>query len=206
MGLQERKKREKLERREQILGAARQLLFEKGLNGTSINQIAKNAELGVGTIYFYYQSKEELFAALQEEGLEILYEIILAADTNAINPEDRLRAIGDAYFSFSEEYKNYFDIINYFLSSPEVVFAPNLKKQVDQHGNRILSLVQDAIKAGEQGGFFKLVERRNNAVLFWATLHGVIQFKKLQNTILKHVKHKDLYAHAVDEFIAQLRL
>ncbi len=141
-----------------------------------------------------------------EEGLEILYEIILAADTNAINPEDRLRAIGDAYFSFSEEYKNYFDIINYFLSSPEVVFAPNLKKQVDQHGNRILSLVQDAIKAGEQGGFFKLVERRNNAVLFWATLHGVIQFKKLQNTILKHVKHKDLYAHAVDEFIAQLRL
>ena len=71
MGLKERRRREKEERRMQILDAARKLLFTKGINATSINQIAKLAELGVGTIYFYYRNKEELFAALQEEGLEI---------------------------------------------------------------------------------------------------------------------------------------
>lgn len=206
MGLRERKEREKLERKEQILTAARKLLFEKGLKGTSINQIAKNAELGVGTIYFYYPSKEELFAALQEEGLEILHQRIIIAVKNAKSPEGRLKAIADAYLKFSQADKNYFDIINYFLSSPEVVFAPNLKEQVDQHGNRILAVVEGAIASGVENGRFRSVELRKNAVLFWATLHGVIQFKKLQNTILKGVSHQDLYAHAVDEFIDQLRL
>jgi AcrR family transcriptional regulator len=72
MGLKERKQRERSERKKQILSAARKLLLQKGLNGTSINQIAKAAELGVGTIYFYFQNKEDVFTALQEEGLKIL--------------------------------------------------------------------------------------------------------------------------------------
>jgi len=77
MGLKERRAKEKEARRNQILDAARALLFEKGLQATSINQIAKQAELGVGTIYIYYRSKEEIFAELQEEGLEILFARIL---------------------------------------------------------------------------------------------------------------------------------
>ena len=55
MSLKERREREKEERRKQILDAARALLFEKGLNSTSMNQIAKQAEIGVATIYFYYK-------------------------------------------------------------------------------------------------------------------------------------------------------
>ncbi|MDD9301407.1 MAG: TetR family transcriptional regulator [Desulfobacter sp.] len=49
MGLSERRLREKLLRRKQILNAARALLFEKGIKATSISQIAKVAELEVGT-------------------------------------------------------------------------------------------------------------------------------------------------------------
>ncbi len=73
MGLKERREREREERKRQILNAARSLLFEEGLQGTSINKIAKSAELGVGTIYSYFASKEEIFAVLQEEGIELLH-------------------------------------------------------------------------------------------------------------------------------------
>jgi AcrR family transcriptional regulator len=76
MGLKERREREKEARKGQILTAARSLLFKKGIQATSINQIARKAELGVGTIYFYYQSKEEIFYWLQEEGLDILFKTI----------------------------------------------------------------------------------------------------------------------------------
>ena len=69
MGIKQRRKREKEQRRRQILDASRTLLFKKGLNAISVNQIARQAELAVGTIYFYFRSKEEIFAALQEEGL-----------------------------------------------------------------------------------------------------------------------------------------
>lgn len=61
MGRKERREREKEARKRQILAADRKLLFKKGIQAIRINQIARTAELGVGTIYFYYQSKEEIF-------------------------------------------------------------------------------------------------------------------------------------------------
>ena len=96
MGLKERREREKEARKQQILTAARTLLFKKGIQATSINQIARTAELGVGTIYFYYQSKEEIFYSLQEEGLDILFDQIDAIGQTDSSPQEKLRATGVA--------------------------------------------------------------------------------------------------------------
>ncbi|MGD8257257.1 MAG: TetR/AcrR family transcriptional regulator [Desulfobacterales bacterium] len=205
MGLKERKRREKAERRKQILDAARQLLFQKGLNGTTISQIAKIAELGVGTIYFYYANKEEVFVALQEEGLKILLKKIKTAHDDSLNPETRLINMAQAYLAFSEENKNYFDVINYFLSSPEVVFASDLKEQIYQHGNNILAYIEHTIVAGTDVGLFKKVDPRRSSLTLWATMHGLIQFKKLQNTLLQNDSHQQMVEFAIHQFIENLK-
>ena len=103
MGAKERREREKEQRKNQILDTARALLLEKGLNATSINQIAKRSELSVGAIYFYYKSREELYVALQEEGLDILYEKTREAADQGKNPADKIRGIAGAYLTFSTE-------------------------------------------------------------------------------------------------------
>ncbi len=72
MGLKERRKREIRERHTQIMDAARMVLFKHGMPMASIKRIAQTAELGVGTLYSYFGSKEDIFIALQEEGLEML--------------------------------------------------------------------------------------------------------------------------------------
>ena len=205
MGLKERRKREKEERRNQILDAARSLLFEKGLHATSINQIAKLAELGVGTIYFYYKSKEEIFADLQEEGLELLFTRILKVSNKNLPPDVKLREIGLQYIRFSEESRDYYDIMNYFLASPEIFFAPNLKSKVDRHGSHIIGLIIETINAGTRSGLFQSINPRRDAITFWGTLHGLIQFRKLKDTVLDGDSHKEILDHAVEHFINGLR-
>ena len=118
MGAKERREREREQRKEHILDTARKLLLEKGLNATSINQIAKHSELSVGAIYFYFRDKEDLFASLQLEGLDLLSQSIRKSVRPDCSPEDKIRSIAKAYLRFSEEHKNYYDIINYFLTSP----------------------------------------------------------------------------------------
>ncbi len=204
MGLKERREREREERRRQILVAARALLSTKGLGGTSIQQIAKHAELGVGTIYFYYRSKEELFAALQQEGLELLRTKVLEAGGRGEDPVDSLKKIAMAYLGFSEENKNYFDIINYFLSTPDVIFTPELKTQVDQQGNRILQGVEETIEQGTADGVFRTVNARRTSIMLWATMHGLIQFKKMKNTVLQGEDHETVYRDSVDHLIRSL--
>ena len=131
MGVKERKKKEKRIRRGQILDAARKQLFSKGIENVSISGIARAAELGVGTIYFHYKNKEDIFIALQEEGVGILHDIIGRIADSDIEPDEKLRQIALAFYEFSDTHQEYYNIISYFLSSPRIFFEADQKERVD---------------------------------------------------------------------------
>lgn len=69
----------KAARREDILAAARRVFAEQGFRGTTIADIAEAAKIALGTIYLYFASKEDVFAALNQE----LSALIAAALTDA---------------------------------------------------------------------------------------------------------------------------
>jgi AcrR family transcriptional regulator len=201
MGIKQRRRREKEERRRQILSAARTLLYKKGLGAISVSQIAREAEIAVGTIYFYFRSKEHIFAALQEEGLTLLQQTVRRALEAGADPAHQLHKIAQAYLHFCREHKRYFDVINHFLSAPEVIFAPPIKQQVDQHGERILKMVQAVLQEGVSQGHFRPIDVRRHALLFWAVLHGLVPFQKMQDTLLADDSFAALYGFAVEHFI-----
>jgi AcrR family transcriptional regulator len=203
--VKQRRRREKAERRGQILDAARKLLFKKGLGGTSVNQIAREAELAIGTVYFYFRSKEDIFAALQLEGLALLRQAIQTAAGGAPAPEDKLVAMARAYLAFSQEHRKYFDVIQYFLSAPEVIQSPGVKQQVDDEGRRLLQFVEEVLAEGIRLGRFQAVAVRPYALIFWATIHGLIPFRKMKATLMAHESHAALYATAVAHFVSGLR-
>ncbi len=201
MGLKERRAREKQARRRQIIDAARALLFEKGLQAMSINQIAKRAELAVGTIYFYYSSKEELFAELQEEGLKLLMEEIHQASSVVDDPKERLRSMAMAYYDFSRNHKDYFDIINYFLSSPTILLSSDLKQRVDQRTEKILEFINATLTQGVDEGALGKHAQESRGVLILAAFHGLMQFRKFETTIFKGISHRTLYSSAVGHLL-----
>lgn len=64
-------------KRADILIATRDLIIEQGLQSTSMSQIAKHAGVGMGTIYNYFGSKEELVNVLYGELKAALTEFVL---------------------------------------------------------------------------------------------------------------------------------
>jgi AcrR family transcriptional regulator len=205
MGSTERREREKLARKNHILDAARTLLFKKGLHATTVNQIARLSELSVGTIYLYYKNKEEIFAALQKEGFDILYKMMVKGVKKSEDPIQKVKSIAINYVDFSENYKNYFDIINYFLSTPELLFPPELKNSIDKTAGRSLELLIASIEEGIESGFFKQVDAKKHAVALWGALHGLIHFKKLEETMLQNENYRDYIEYMLDDFIINLR-
>jgi AcrR family transcriptional regulator len=184
MSAKARREKEKEARRKQILDAARSVLFEKGMDEASMNQIAEAAELSVGTLYLYFENKEELFAALQEEGLNLLHDNIESAKKVGGPPDEMLRRMALAYLEFSKSHRNYFNIMNYFLAAPEVSFSAPIKMRIDLHGEKILSQVESVLVLIGEGSKANEQTLRQCAVVFWSTLHGLIQFRKLSETIL----------------------
>jgi AcrR family transcriptional regulator len=205
MGSLERREREKEERRGQILDAARDVLLQKGLSGTTMAAIARLAELSVGSLYVYFRSKEEVFAALQEEGLAILDGMIRNAAAGGASTEERLTNIAGAYLEFCIGRSDYFDIINYFLTSPSVVFPDHLKARIDDIGGRVLGVVSDVIARGAGEGDIHHPAPHECAIAFWGLLHGLLQFRKLRDTMLGIEDFRGLYMRAARDFVEGLR-
>ena len=117
MTITDRKEREKEERRMQIISAAEKLFFEKGYDQVSMDQIAREAELSKGTIFFYYKNKEALFFTIVLQGFRLFHQIVDEAmkrcDDSAIT---ELYTLGMTGIRFSRDYPGYRSLIRLFKS------------------------------------------------------------------------------------------
>lgn len=204
MGSKERKAREKDQRRKTILDATRNLLLKKGIANISIRKIAELAELGLGTIYSYFSSKEEIFAALSEEVFDLVYEKLFEAASSAGGPPERIRAIARAFMDFNKNHTSYYDFLDFFISTPQIIFPPEIKSRIDRNGDRLLGPVIAAIEDGIRQKKFNCPDPRKKALIFTGTLHGLMHFKKMRNTLLKSGELEELFDAAVESFILSL--
>lgn len=107
MGLAERKAREKemqrSKRRREILNAARILFRAKGYSGTTMEDIAREAELSPGALYLYFNNKEELWASLSFEVLEHVNETIERVyNEKGQNTEKKLERLTETLYKIYE--------------------------------------------------------------------------------------------------------
>jgi AcrR family transcriptional regulator len=95
----------KAQRRAQLLDAAKAVFAEDGYHSTTIAAVARAADLSYGSVYWYFDSKEELFRALMTECEAALRrhvdDALRTADATA-DPAAPFRAAVQAAFEFFE--------------------------------------------------------------------------------------------------------
>jgi AcrR family transcriptional regulator len=89
--------------RQTILQAAREVFGEIGFDAATVRDIIRRTNLSVGAFYNYYRSKEEVFAALADDGARRFRPILHAQAAKATDFESYLRAAVSAYFDFLAE-------------------------------------------------------------------------------------------------------
>ena len=114
MGIAERKEREKEQRRNEIIKAAEKVFFEKGIKGATMDDVADTAELSKGTLYLYFNNKEDLYYAICIKGLSVLNEYFLKSVSPEKTSFENLFEIGKAYIRFAREHADYFHVMTHF--------------------------------------------------------------------------------------------
>ena len=145
-GLQEKRELHKSARRDAILAAARKVFARKGYEGATMADIAREAGVAAGTVYLYYASKTDLFAALNAE----LYRIINQAMAEADAPPDveggtraRIRGI----FQACSRHRDLLRLV--FLNpDPRTEVAKRLKSADEQRLRPLSDLLATGIQAG----------------------------------------------------------
>ena len=95
-------------RRQQILGAAKQVFAAEGFHATTMAAVARAARLSYGAVYWYFPSKDDLFHALMDAENEALREHIARSLTGSTTAgaEGALRDAIRATFEFFEADKD----------------------------------------------------------------------------------------------------
>jgi AcrR family transcriptional regulator len=80
-------------RTREILGAARQIIEQRGVEAVTMDEIASAAGVAKGTLYLYFEGKEDLVQALMAQvGEDILDDVQRVAQTAEL-PEEKLRRV-----------------------------------------------------------------------------------------------------------------
>ena len=92
----------------EILEAARRVIARYGMQGTTVDRVAEEAKIAKGTIYLYFDTKDELVNAAVLEGLREMAAEILAADDPSLPPLERIRKLILAQFQIQASNQDFF--------------------------------------------------------------------------------------------------
>ena len=140
--------KEKADKRDAILHAAWGLIRHYGYNKTTIDDIAREAKVGKGTVYLYFKSKKEIMLALTDLTNERITRELERLASEDKPPEERIRAC--VLFRLM----TLFDLVNRYPHSEDVIasilpeIVERLDRYVRRHGELLGQIVAEGCSAG----------------------------------------------------------
>jgi AcrR family transcriptional regulator len=166
----ERKEREFNLRRAEILGQAEKIFAAKGFHNTTVAEIAGASGFAVGTLYQFFESKEQLYAVMLTEKLNMMYARIresVATEADAIRKIERLVA---SQFGFVEDNAEFCSI---FIRGDHLSLSEGsaaLRKRMVSDYAVHVSFTEEVLREGICAGVLKEMDPRMMA----AALTGII--------------------------------
>lgn len=176
LGLEERRKRERESRRNAILRAARKLFFEKGFKTVTVESIARKAELSKGSIYLYYNSKEEIYTQILLIDIEKFHERIAGLPAEGQSAAEALGKLAEIYVDFFLNDRELFRILMNFMLHPANMNLPeDLNAYIIKTTHQTVNVIEEIFQCGINGGEFSpAINLRMFRNTLWGLLNGII--------------------------------
>lgn len=177
---------------QEILEAAGSVFAAKGFANTKMDEIAKLAGISKGTVYFYYDTKENLYMALTYQAIQYLNDLfyrVLDQYKNEPGIEGSL-ALVDNYLTFCEKYPLYADLMLDYMTVNRTTREGTDKnkltnalqesiyyRKIQDIQNIPISLITQEIRRGMEDGSIR--NKKKPEMLYLLAWSSAIGFVKL---------------------------
>ena len=135
-------------RRTEILRAASRVFRRRGLAAAGMREIAEEADVSPGNLYYYFSGKDEILLFCQERTLEHMLAAVEAARALPASSAERLRGVLQAHVhAMLDELEGATAHLE-VEALPQELRAPVIEKR-DRYERAVRALVADGIKRGE---------------------------------------------------------
>lgn len=162
---------QKEQRRQLIISKALELFAKKGYSDTKIGDIAKAADMSVGLMFHYFESKEQLYEELVKMGVEGTN---TPQQMDFENPLDFFETFLSALFTYAKEQPWVFYM---FVLMSQARRSEGIPPHIREIAMQIDQVEQSAeiIRVGQQYGYFKEGDPYALSFTFWSSVQGIME-------------------------------
>lgn len=141
-----------MERRAQILRAARAIFIEQGYLAARVEDVARRANLSKGAVYFYFESKRAIFDALVDEEHAVTISFLEEAERDTRPAQVKLVELGTRYLDYFAGLKT---PPRFFLLMSEMAIRDeDIRRRVNAIHQRFVDRIAEVIRQGVEEGVF----------------------------------------------------
>lgn len=163
----------KQEKRARLVQAAIPVFAKNTFREAKMNDVAISADVGKGTLYEYFESKDELFLEIFKMWFSLLEEQIQDVASAIKDPVKQILTFYEQYFAtiekYSETYYIYFDFWTELVRNPQI--NPQEIKDVYQS---LRSLIAGILEEGISVGTFKKVDVQSKSIQLLSMIDGLL--------------------------------
>ena len=191
-----RRERQKIETRDGILNAARQIARQEGWGAVTIRRIADAIEYTPPIVYEYFAGKDALLEELQAQGFARLadeMQLVLSAEANA---RQRLLKAGGAYINFAYAEPELYQLMHGWNSA-----AVPLDTTLFQ-ATRVGDIVESCLKDWAAAQDITLADPASAVEMIWGLLHGLVSIELMARIDGGQERVERLAAQGMAAFLA----
>lgn len=152
--------------RRSLLDAALQLIASNGVQGFTLREAARAANVSHNAPYRHFQSRTHLLIELAIEGQGVLLNILQSAIARAVDHRERIIRIGVAYMEFAIAHTAHFRV----MFSGDV--ARERTEELRAAQDATFTFFESELQASEQAGLIRQGAVQQHALVGWSALHG----------------------------------
>jgi AcrR family transcriptional regulator len=176
MGVAERREREREQRRDLIQEAAKRVFLSKGYAGATVEDIATEAEVSIGTIYLYFMNKEDLYASLNLKTIMAFEEAAARVSaTEGMGAEEKLDITCETMYTiFRSDPVGLRGLLHTQVEGSFQLLSPRLMESLNRSGQSALAALASIIRQGMEEGVFVPGDPIVLADALWALFTGLV--------------------------------
>src|SRR5689334_6223535 len=159
-------------KRERLVESAQELLYEQGVQRTTLAQIAERADVPPGNVYYYFKTRDELVQAVLESRIARIREVLADLDRRA-TPKARLKALAGTWVDAASAVKE--------RGCPVGTLACELSKDDNELSAQSAQMLRELLEWMERQ--FRELGRRDAPALAVTMLAGIQGAALLSNTL-----------------------
>ncbi len=163
--------------RTNIIRAAEKLFLEKGIESTTMDNIAKEAEYSKATIYVYFKNKEEIISSITLISMKMYLNTITEAIAQSTDIYQQYFDLCYSLVNLHRDYPFYYECllreINVDIDLEE---TPKVYREIYNAGEEINKVIGSMLEKGIKSGIIRSdIHIIETVFLLWAGISSVIR-------------------------------